>query len=270
MSRTIPTADFASLVYGSSGVPLDDPAETFHESSRLYPSLAPARLDVLLELSRGGELARTVARSARTHDHRPSVELPADRRLRGGLEAAIHRRRSTKAEVARPLCIGELATLLVSCYAASSGRGPVLPRPVPSAGALYPLELYVVALGVNGLDRGVYHFQPFRRCLSLLGPFVWGELRAALVDGTVLDHAAALIVITAVFWRARFKYGLRGYRFALLEAGHVGQSVALAAASLDLPALPLGGFYDRQIDALVGADGLDEAAVYAIVVGGAR
>jgi len=91
-----------------------------------------------------------------------------------------------------------------------------------------------------------------------------------LVDPALVDGAAALLVVTAMFWRSRFKYGARGYRFALLESGHVVQNAVLAATALGLPALPLGGFYDRRIDELVGADGLDEATVYALLLGGSR
>ena len=85
----------------------------------------------------------------------------------------------------------------------------------------------------------------------------------------MLDQASALVVVTAVFSRSRFKYGQRGYRFALLEAGHVVQNAVLAATELGLPALPLGGFYDRLLDGIVGADSLDEATVHALVLGGA-
>jgi SagB-type dehydrogenase family enzyme len=74
--------------------------------------------------------------------------------------------------------------------------------------------------------------------------------------------------MTAMFWRSRFKYGLRGYRFALIEAGHVMQNAVLAAAALGIAARPLGGYYDRLLDALVGADSLDEASVYALLLGG--
>ena len=155
--------------------------------------------------------------------------------------------------------------MLGAAYAAGAhGR-----RPVPSAGALYPLELYVVAPAVNGLDRGIYHFNPFRLRLARLAPFSCSDVRAALVDPSILDHASALVVVTAVFARSRIKYGLRGYRFALLEAGHVIQNAVLAATELGLPALPLGGFYDRLLDGLVGADSLDEATVHAFVLGGA-
>ena len=102
----------------------------------------------------------------------------------------------------------------------------------------------------------------------MLGPLEPRDLRAALVDPSLIDGAAALVVLTAMFWRSRFKYGLRAYRFALLEAGHVVQNAILAATALGLPALPIGGFYDRRLDALVGADGLDEASVYALLLGG--
>ncbi len=263
-----PTPDFASLVYGPAGVGPDDPAEAFHEASRLYPRVTPLRLDVLADLSGGGELATTVARAGLLHDHRSSIELPAAIRLRGSLEDAVRRRRSRTPQPSRPLQLVELGTLLASAYARMTPRS--LSRPVPSAGALYPLEVYVAALSVNGLTRGAYHFHPFRHRLARLGPLAWSDLQAALVDAAVLDHAAAVLIITATFWRSRFKYGQRGYRFALLEAGHVGQSLVLAAAELDLQALPLGGFYDRRLDAIVGADGLDEATVHAVVLGGQR
>jgi SagB-type dehydrogenase family enzyme len=257
------------VVYGARGVPLDDPAEAYHESSRLYPSLAPERPEVLHDLSVDAELARTVARAGRTHDHRPSVELPPHARLQGRLGDLLASRRSGRAEVMRPLGLDQLAALLGAAYAASPrGRLPRR-RPVPSAGALYPLELYAAAAAVRGLSPALYHFQPFAHRLSLLAPLAWDELRASLVDPAAADTAATIIVLSAVFWRSRVKYGSRGYRFALLEAGHVAQNILLAATDLGLPALPVGGYYDRRLDAFVGADGLDESVLYAIAVGGA-
>jgi SagB-type dehydrogenase family enzyme len=141
---------------------------------------------------------------------------------------------------------------------------------VPSAGALYPLEAYVVAAAVGGLEPGVYHYDPFRHRLALLGPARFSDLRETMVDPSLADVAAALIVVTGVFWRTRFKYGPRGYRFALLEAGHLMQNAVLAATDLDLVSLPLGGFHDALVDDLVGVDGLNEATLYALVLAGAR
>ena len=112
------------------------------------------------------------------------------------------------------------------------------------------------------------HFDPFASRLEILHAAREADVRAALVDPGLVDRAAALVVVTAFFWRTRFKYGARGYRFVLIEAGHVAQNMLLAATALGLDALPVGGYYDRRLDALVGADGLDEATVYAVLIGG--
>ena len=263
MKLPVPTAEFASLVYGSGGVPLDDPAEALNEASRLYPDIAPGRLTVLLELTRSPELQQTVARSSRTHVQRPGVDLPQAGVGSMSLEDALAQRRSLAAAEPAVLPLGYLAALLAAAYRSISGR-----RPVPSGGALYPLELYVVALAVESLDAASYHYDPFRHRLERIGPGARADVGAALVDPALAENAAALIVVTAMFWRTRFKYGLRGYRFALLEAGHAVQNTVLAATALRVPALPLGGFYDRRADDLVGADGLDEATVYALLLGG--
>ncbi len=269
MTRVVPTAQFASIVYGPGGVGLDDPAELFHEASRLYPNVASPRFEVLQELALGGELARTATRSSRTHDHRPGVALPAPRALRGRLGDLLARRRSERVETLLPVSLGDLSTLLAASYAARR-RGEVLRRPVPSAGALYPLEAYVVALAVTALETGIYHYDPFRHRLALLGAVSFSSLREAVVDPGVADNAAVLVIVTGVFWRSRFKYGPRGYRFTLLEAGHLVQNVLLAATDLELAAVPIGGFHDVLLDRLVGANGLDEASLYVVALSGVR
>jgi SagB-type dehydrogenase family enzyme len=263
MNRRVPTAEFASLVYGAGGVPVDDPAEAFHEASRLYPDVAPGRLAALIELTRSPELQQTVARSSRTHDQRPGVDLPPGPLGRARLDDVLARRRSRPAAEVASLPLERLAAVLAAAYRSEDAR-----RPVPSGGALYPLELYVLALSVEGIDAATFHYNPFRHRLERLAPATRADVGAALVDPALAENAAALLVVTATFWRSRFKYGLRGYRFALLEAGHAVQNAVLAATALRVAALPLGGFYDRRVDALVGADGLDEATVYALLLGG--
>ena len=268
--RIVPTAEFASLVYGVDGVPADDLAEAFHESSRLYPNVAPGRLAVLLELGRSPELQQTVSRSSRTHDHRPGIDLPHCPALRDPFGALLRRRASAAGGALRRMTLADLATVLGASYLAREWSPGVVRRPVPSAGGLYPLDLYAIALEVDGLEQRAYHYNPFRHRLERLAEVGRDGVRAALVDPALVEGAAALLVVTAMFWRSRFKYGARGYRFALLESGHVVQNAVLAATALGLPALPLGGFYDRRIDELVGADGLDEATVYALLLGGSR
>jgi SagB-type dehydrogenase family enzyme len=263
VTRPVPTAEFSSLVYGADGIPLDDPAEAFHESSRLYPDVAPGRLAALIELTRNSELQQTVARSSRTHPQRDGIDLPNARLGRVRLADALAQRRSLAPTEPTTLPLDRLGTVVAAAYRAVDGR-----RPVPSGGALYPLDLYAVALRVDSVDAATYHYDPFRHRLERLGSVAAADVGAALVDPALAENATVLLVVTAMFWRSRFKYGLRGYRFTLLEAGHLIQNALLAAAALRVPALPLGGFYDRRVDDLVGADGLDEATVYALLLGG--
>ena len=267
MNRVAPTAEFASLVYGPAGVAPDDTAEAFHEASRLYPHVAPARLPTLRELAGRVELQQTVERASRTHDHRRGIDLPRGGLPRTPLRAALTRRRSARAGATHSVKLDELGALLEAGYG-SRPHAAQLRRPVPSAGALYPLELYVLAVDVEHLEPSVAHYNPFRHRLETLGALDPARAGAALVDPALVEGSAALVVVTAMFWRARFKYGARGYRFALLEAGHLVQNLVLAASVLGLSALPIGGFYDRRLDALVGADGLDEASLYALLLGG--
>ena len=266
----MPTAEFASLVYGPGGVPLDDCVEAFHEASRLYPNLAPRRLASLVELARSPELQTTVARAGRVHDHRPGIDLPAVPLPDVLLRSAIDDRTSGLGVADNALEVTEVSTILAAGYRATKRPTVGWRRPVPSAGALYPLELYALVREVDGLEAGAYHYHPFRHRLEWLGPFEPERLQGAFVDREIAERAAALLVVTTMIWRSRFKYGERGYRFALLEAGHAAQNMVLAATALALAALPLGGFYDRRLDELVGADGLDEATVYAIALGGRR
>jgi SagB-type dehydrogenase family enzyme len=263
MTPTTPTAEFASLVYGPGGVPFDDPAETFHEASSLYPGVAPGRLLPLLELARNPALQATVARASFTRDHLPGTDLPSVAVGRARLCDVLVTRRSRTAPSPCSISRQELASILGAAYRSRNGR-----RSVPSGGALYPLELYVVALDVERVGAGVHHYNPYRHRLELLGAAERADVAKALVEPELADNAAALIVVTGMFWRSRFKYGLRGYRFALLEAGHVMQNALLAAAALGVAARPLGGYYDRLLDGLVGADSLDEASVYALLLGG--
>ena len=172
------------------------------------------------------------------------------------------RARNIATETLSTLDLADLSTLL-SAYQAN---GPSDRRRVPSGGALYPLELYVVARRVDNLATGVYHFDPFDRALDLLAA---GEpaLENVFVDPAISENAAAILVVTGLFWRSRSKYGLRGYRFTLLEAGHLVQTVQLLATEAEIDALPLGGFYDAALDSLVRADGVNESIVYAVAVG---
>jgi SagB-type dehydrogenase family enzyme len=121
---------------------------------------------------------------------------------------------------------------------------------------------------VQGLDAGLYHFDPLRRALEVVrvGDFA-ADVGAAMVYPDPATRCAVLVVITAVFWRTRFKYGLRGYRFALLEAGHVMQNAALAATAFGLASVPLAGYFDVRLDELLSLDGVEHSTLYTLAIG---
>lgn len=253
-------------LYGEGEPRLDDPAELFHEASKLHPALAMRQAAGMARLAANDELQAAATLATRSNPELPSRELPPPRQPRCSLWRALDSRRSRRDFHGSALPRRALATLLDAGYGMRSANR----RTVPSGGALYPLELHVAAHSVESVDAGVYRYDPHRHALEELAPQdPWPRLEAACPFPGLLDGAAAALLVLAVFGRTRFKYGQRGYRFALLEAGHVVQNVVLAATALDLPALPLGGFYDAQVDTLLDADGVEESVVYGVVLGGA-
>jgi SagB-type dehydrogenase family enzyme len=148
------------------------------------------------------------------------------------------------------------------------------PRPfriVPSAGALYPLEIFFHSSKVQGLQDGIYHYHPARNCLRQLSPRNESKnIAERLIQPEIALEASVIIFITAIFERSVFKYGDRGYRFVLLEAGHVAQNMNLVGNALGLGCVNLGGFFDREIDDFLGLDGVTHSTLYLIAIGKRR
>jgi SagB-type dehydrogenase family enzyme len=261
----------ASLVYGENGVGLDDPAEAYHEASKLYPSFCTRQMFGAVQLAAHHELQRSSQRSVKRNRHLPAVGLPEPAYPDVTLEQAVRARRSGREFGLGSLSLPELATLLHGAYGVSSravnGSRQTF-RSVPSGGALYPLEVYCAVFRVDDVVPGLYHFDPLRGVLEQYRRLeALDELVRASTYPEFVEQCAVTFLVTAMFWRTRFKYGLRGYRFALLEAGHVVQNLVLVAGSLGLAAVPLGGFYDRLVDEFLGVDGVNESALYLACLG---
>ena len=248
----------------------DDPTETYHEASRSYPGMVDPTVRGVEQLLTSAEMRASVSRSTKRFDTAPAVRLPAPALGGALLSDTLMRRRSRRSHEPGPLTISELGTLLGAAYGVSgavAGSHQTV-RTAPSGGALYPLELYVAAPVVEGLESALFHYDPLRHVLERIRAVdPHRELEPLTPLPENLRGCAVLVLITAMFWRSRFKYGARAYRFTLIEAGHLAQNLLLAATALQLAVLPIGGFYDRNVDALVGADGLNEAALYLLPVG---
>ena len=270
MSELQSPARLRSVVYAEQPG-LDDPAETYHDASKLSPSTAAHDLAGAARLAHSPELRRVVTQASLRHPELPLLQLGEAAELNPSLGSAIRARRSARSFGRAPLARSHLAALLEAAYGVTGalhddGRHEQPLRAAPSAGALYPLDIYVALRRVDGIDPSVYRFDPLERGLEDIGADP-----DAIVEATaypeLVEEAAVSIVLAATFWRSRFKYGQRAYRFTLLEAGHVSQNLLLAATALEHAAVPLGGFYDRRLDDALGLDGVNRSAVYLVCIG---
>lgn len=139
-------------------------------------------------------------------------------------------------------------------------------RPYPSPGGLYPSELYVIAPNVDGLAEKTYRYNAGRHSLvELAGSSA--DFNSAEAAGGFEPPTCAL-AITSVPERATQKYGVRGFRFSLLEAGHLSQNLTLSAVALNLRSLVYGSFYDAELEQMLAVNGCDEMIVSVVLIGG--
>jgi SagB-type dehydrogenase family enzyme len=194
-----------------------------------------------------------------------AIRLPEPRRQSNvSVESALQNRRSVREYRDEPLTLAEVSQLL---WAAQGITGPEDRRTAPSAGALYPLEVYLVAGRVNDLASGIYRYQPRRHELVRI---VEGDKRirlaAAALDQDCVRHGAATIVVAAVYERVTKKYGKRGVMYVHMEAGHAAQNVFLQAVALNLGTVVVGAFEDDPVKKLLTLP-VEEQPLYLLPVG---
>jgi SagB-type dehydrogenase family enzyme len=214
----------------------------------------------------GGLMAEdTIARDVRTPDRTAVVPLPAPR-LDGGvsLERALAGRRSVREFARGALTLPQVAQLLWAAQGVTHRDGG---RTAPSAGALYPLELYLVAGEIRDLAPAVYRYVPGRHQLEQVaaGDMRRGLCAAALAQECVAE-GAVVFVFTAVERRTTRKYGSRGVRYVHIEVGHAAQNLALQATALGLGSVTVGAFDDAAVARVLDLPE-GEAPLYLMPVG---
>jgi len=197
------------------------------------------------------------------------IELPPFERLdTGSLSEAIGRRRSVRNFAHEPISLQALSLLLWASTGISRRRAGCDFRTAPSAGALYPVETYLVVNRVDQLRPGIYHYNVRQHALDVLkqGEFAADIARAALDQG-MCARAAVVFIWSAVFQRSKWKYDQRAYRYVYLDAGHIAENLALTAVGLGLGTCQIAALYDDEVNALIGLDGQAESVIYMSVVG---
>lgn len=197
-----------------------------------------------------------------------AVDLPAARREGSySLEQTLAQRRSLRDFSAAALHCDELAQLAWAAQGVVTRDGL---RTSPSAGALFPLELYICAGYVADLPPGIYHYRPSPHRLA---PVAAGDRRSDIAHAAWDQHwigqAPVILVVSAVLQRTVAKYGKRGERYVYMEAGHAAQNVLLQATALGLGATVVGAFSDAEMK-FAAALGDDAQPLYLIPVGRPR
>ena len=246
--------------------------ELYHENSKMMAS--DIDLFSWIRLVTGSDaFHQTLSRPFKRYRGKRRVALPplpvagTDEGGAGFIDVALRRRSVRAFHGAAP--VGAVAKMLQLAYAvmpssvSRDGR-----RPAPSAGGLYPLELYLFAFAVEGLPAGLYHYSPPDNVLEELSPGDWHvPLGQMSFSENAMSGAAGVFAITGLLRRTQFKYRKRAYRFMMLEAGHVAQNIMLAAVAAELATFGLGGFLDDELNDLLGIDGEHEAALYLVPFG---
>ncbi len=179
------------------------------------------------------------------------VQLPAPVKDSDiSIEKALLERRSIRDYKGEPLRLSELSQLL---WAAQGITASGFYRAAPSAGALYPIEVYVVAGRAEDLAEGIYRYSPKKHLLTLErnGDYRRELSKAALMQDCI-RYAPCSIVIAAEYERTTGKYGERGVRYVHMEVGHVAENISLQAVSLNIGTVIIGAFSDDEVKRAIG------------------
>lgn len=184
------------------------------------------------------------------------------------LDQCLKTRKSIRRFSKTPIDFRELSFLTWAASGIREVSGGHAFRTAPSAGALYPIETYVIAGNIENVEQGLHHYCVKDHSLELMEK---GDLSmmagSVALDQNMCLSAAAIFIFTAVWERSKWKYKQRGYRYVYLDAGHMAQNLALAATGLGLGTCAIGAFYDEEVDAALDLDSDEEGTVLMVVAG---
>ncbi len=243
-------------------------SELFHENTKIYQ--LGKENEILFD-----EIYREVySKAFKKYPAAKKVELSknfSDSHL--FVEKGIRERRSTRDFSGGFMNLDQLSKILCLSYGITGSLklGPenaLYLRATPSGGGLYPLEVYPILFKVKGIEPGVYHHNIKENSLEFLrgGDFCQDVYKFCLGQDMVLSSSLVLM-ISAIFQRSKHKYGERGYRYILLEAGHLAQNIYLITMTLNLGCVTIGGFNDDAFNELLELDGVEESTLYLAVIG---
>ncbi len=250
-------------------------SELYHENTKLHPLTAQDLGIAPLSDFSAADL-QAMSRAYKQYPNAPRVKLPAIEGIpQNGrtFDEVISSRRSLRDFADLDLDLDDLSKILHQSYGITgevpSNRGFRQDlRSAPSAGALYPAEIYIAVRKVADVEPGIYHYNVPNHELELMMPGDPTEkIHEVCVGQEHVLKSSVVVLISGVLERIKLKYGERGYRYVLLDIGHLGQNIYLACTSLDLAVMTTCGFFDDEANKLLRIDGVDETAMYVAFIG---
>lgn len=181
------------------------------------------------------------------------------------VEKALKERRSTRTYRDVPLSINELSQLLWAGQGITDNISKF--RTYPSAGALYPLELYVIVNKVQNLEKGFYYYDPYKHAIiKIFDKNITPELTKAALNQEFIKASAVIFIYTAIKSRTTNRYGERGLRYIFMEAGHAAQNLYLQAVTYNIGLVVIGAFKDNEVKQILNLKD-DEIPLYIIPAG---
>jgi SagB-type dehydrogenase family enzyme len=251
-----------------------DLAELFHENTKISSYRMKDRKG--LEINSHPLIIQLTSIPPKQYRSSLHIKLPyinhKTMNLKMPLVEAIRLRRSTRQFSSRALSLYKLSNILYFSNAvlktSIEGETKIHHRTVPSSGGLCSIEVYPIVLNVKGLKQGIYHYDSLSNDLACLNNGNFREqLQKKMLFQQEFADASVILVITSWFSKLKFKYKERGYRYGLLDAGHVGAYVYLLSTALNLACCGICGFLDDEVNDLIGVNGLDECAIYLLAIG---
>lgn len=248
-------------------------SELYHENTKLYPLTSQQNISAVTYSNAD---LQAMSRAYKQYAHFPRIKLPAIEDVpqsNRSFDEVVSSRRSVRDFADLDLDLNELSKILHQSYGVTgelSGKGGFRQdlRSAPSAGALYPAEIYIAVRKVTGVEPGIYHYNVPNHELELMIPGDPTEKTLEVCCGQeYVRQASVVILISGVLARTKLKYGERGYRYALLDVGHLGQNIYLSCTSLELAVMTTCGFFDDEANKLLRIDGVDETTLYVAFIG---
>jgi SagB-type dehydrogenase family enzyme len=220
---------------------------------------------IFFSIGRRCESLDTIKYTGNTKKYTDTVNLPAPRYDgKISVEKSLLKRRSVRTFKKAPLTLADVSQVLWAAQGVTDQRGF---RTAPSAGALYPLEMYIVAGDVEDLATGIYRYIPKGHQLTLVekGDKRPDLCKAALSQSSI-QNAPFVIVFSGIPKRTTGRYGERGMQYVFIEVGHAAQNVCLQAVSMELGGVVIGAFDDSRVKKILNM-GEDELPLYILPVG---